>query len=300
MLITWENEAHLAIKEAGDGQVEIVTPSMSILAEPAVAWVDANVRRNDSQELAEQYLRFLYTPEAQEIAARNFYRPSDQDILLRQGQRFPAIPLITVDEVFGGWTNAHRTHFADGAIFDQIATARARMSMAPRTRRRASGALSNRARCPGSGLALGITLIYLSFFLLLPLAALALRPWENGVEHVINVVTNERTIAALRLAFGAALIAAAINVVFGTIAAWVLVRYEFPGKRLLDAFIDLPFALPTAVAGISLAAIYAPNGPIGALFAPFDIRIAYTPLGRDGRAHFRRLSFHRALDSASA
>ncbi|HYD89465.1 MAG TPA: sulfate ABC transporter permease subunit CysT [Vitreimonas sp.] len=132
---------------------------------------------------------------------------------------------------------------------------------------------------PGLGPALGFTLLYLGFFVLLPLTALALRPWELGVDHVRDVLTNPRTLAALRLSFGAAFAAACINAVFGTIVAWVLVRYDFPGRRLLDAFIDLPFALPTAVAGISLAAIYAPNGLIGTLFEPHDIRIAYTPLG---------------------
>lgn len=132
---------------------------------------------------------------------------------------------------------------------------------------------------PGFGPALGFTLAYLSFFVLLPLTALALRPWESGWEHVWNVLSNERTLAALRLSFGAAFLAALINAVFGTIVAWVLVRYDFPGRRLVDAFVDLPFALPTAVAGISLAAIYAPNGAIGSLFDPAGIRIAYTPLG---------------------
>jgi sulfate/thiosulfate transport system permease protein len=132
---------------------------------------------------------------------------------------------------------------------------------------------------PGFWPALGFTLVYLSFFLLLPLAALALRPWESGLDHVWSVLSNPRTVAALKLSFGAAFVAACINAVFGTIVAWVLVRYDFPGRRLADAFVDLPFALPTAVAGIALAAIYAPNGLIGAQFAPYDIQIAYTPLG---------------------
>jgi sulfate transport system permease protein len=132
---------------------------------------------------------------------------------------------------------------------------------------------------PGFWPALGFTLIYLSFFLLLPLAALALRPWEAGPDHVWSVLSNPRTVAALKLSFGAAFLAASINAVFGTIVAWVLVRYEFPGRRLADAFVDLPFALPTAVAGISLAAIYAPNGVIGSLFRPLDVQIAFTPLG---------------------
>ena len=132
---------------------------------------------------------------------------------------------------------------------------------------------------PGFWPTLGFTLIYLSFFLLLPLAALALRPWELGFDHVWNVISAPRTLAALRLSFTAAFVAACINAVFGTIVAWVLVRYRFPGRQLFDAFVDMPFALPTAVAGIALAAIYAPNGAVGELFAPLGIRIAYTPLG---------------------
>lgn len=132
---------------------------------------------------------------------------------------------------------------------------------------------------PGFGPALGFTLLYLSFLVLLPLTALTLRPWEAGFDHFWRVITDERTLNALKLSFVASFVAACINAVFGTIVAWVLVRYEFPGRRLLDAFVDLPFALPTAVAGISLAAIYAPNGMIGALFDPYGIQIAYTPLG---------------------
>jgi sulfate transport system permease protein len=127
--------------------------------------------------------------------------------------------------------------------------------------------------------AFGFTLFYLSFFLLLPLAALALRPWEAGFDHFWRAIADARTLDALKLSFGAAFIAAAINLVFGTIVAWVLVRYDFPGKGLFDAFVDLPFALPTAVAGISLAAIYAPNGALGSLAGILGLRIAYTPLG---------------------
>jgi sulfate transport system permease protein len=127
--------------------------------------------------------------------------------------------------------------------------------------------------------AYGFSLVYLGLIVLIPLAALALRPWELGVEGVWKVVTSERVLAALRLSFGAAALAASVNAVFGLLVAWVLVRYEFPGKRLLDSLVDLPFALPTAVAGIALAAIYAPNGPVGSLLAPADLQIAYTPAG---------------------
>ena len=132
---------------------------------------------------------------------------------------------------------------------------------------------------PGFGPALGFTLFYLSLIVLVPLAALIARPWEHGLDGFWRTVTDPRVLASLRLSFGAALAASAVNAVMGLIVAWVLVRYEFPGRRLLDAAVDLPFALPTAVAGIALATIYAPHGWIGALFAPLGIKIAYTPLG---------------------
>jgi sulfate transport system permease protein len=132
---------------------------------------------------------------------------------------------------------------------------------------------------PGFGLALGITLTALSLIVLIPLAALFLKAASAGPADIFAIVTSPRTLAALRLSFLGALFAASVNAVFGLILAWVLVRYDFPGRRLIDAAVDLPFALPTAVAGIALAAIYAPNGWIGGLFAPFDIKIAYTPLG---------------------
>ncbi|MES1199968.1 MAG: sulfate ABC transporter substrate-binding protein [Pseudomonadota bacterium] len=119
VLITWENEALLAIQEAGVGKFEIVTPSSSILAEPPVAWVDRNIDRRGTRESAEAYLHFLYTAQAQEIGARHFFRPSDPSVLIRHTE-FPSIPLVSVDEAFGGWDQAQRTHFADGAVFDQI------------------------------------------------------------------------------------------------------------------------------------------------------------------------------------
>ena len=132
---------------------------------------------------------------------------------------------------------------------------------------------------PGFGPAMGFTVAYLSLIVLIPLAALIARPWEHGWSGFVHTVTEPRVLAALRLSFGAAFAAAAVNAVMGLVVAWALVRYDFPGKRLADAAVDLPFALPTAVAGIALAAIYAPNGWVGALFAPLGIKIAYTPLG---------------------
>lgn len=132
---------------------------------------------------------------------------------------------------------------------------------------------------PGFSLSLGFAVVYLSLFVLIPLTALAIRPWENGLDSVIAAVTSSRAQAALRLSFAAAAAAAAVNAVMGGLLAWVLTRYDFPGKGLADALIDLPFALPTAVAGIALTALYAQNGPIGGLLAPLGVKIAYTPVG---------------------
>lgn len=127
--------------------------------------------------------------------------------------------------------------------------------------------------------AMGFTLAYLCLLVLIPLAALAVRPWESGLDGMWRTVTDPRVVASLRLSFGAALAAAIVNVPAGLLIAWVLVRERFPGRRLMDAAVDLPFALPTAVAGIALSALYAPNGWIGSLLAPFGIQVAYTPVG---------------------
>jgi len=132
---------------------------------------------------------------------------------------------------------------------------------------------------PGFGLTLGFTLAYFSLIVLIPLIALAVRSAGLGPEGFWKAATDPRVLGSLRVSFVTALMAAGINVVFGTLIAWVLVRYRFPGRRIFDAIIDLPFALPTAVAGIALTAIYAPNGVIGGLFAPLGWRIAYTPAG---------------------
>jgi len=132
---------------------------------------------------------------------------------------------------------------------------------------------------PGYGLTLGYVLAYLSLIVLIPLAGLLLRPVELGWQGFWQVVTSPRVMAALGLSFGASLVAALVNAVFGSIVAWVLVRYRFPGRRLVDAMVDLPFALPTAVAGIALTALYAPNGWIGSLLVPLGVKVAFTRLG---------------------
>ena len=120
VLISWENEAFLAIKEYGLSKFEIVIPSLSILAEPPVAIVDKVVDKKGTRDLAEAYLQYLYSEEGQEIAAKNFYRPTNRKIAAKYASQFPAITLFRIDEAFGGWKNAHKIHFADGGTFDQI------------------------------------------------------------------------------------------------------------------------------------------------------------------------------------
>ena len=132
---------------------------------------------------------------------------------------------------------------------------------------------------PGFGLSLGFTIFYLALIVLIPLSAVFLKTFTMTWEAFWSAVTSDRVMASYRLTFGASLIAAAINVVFGGIVAWVLVRYRFPGKRFIDALVDLPFALPTAVAGITLTALYSTNGWIGRYLETFGIKVAFTPLG---------------------
>lgn len=140
-------------------------------------------------------------------------------------------------------------------------------------------AFRQKTALPGFHLALGYTLVYLSLIVLLPLAALVLRTSSLGLAGIVDLALQPRILASLRTSFGIAFAAAAFNAVFGLIVAWVLVRYDFPGRRFLDAAVDLPFALPTAVAGIALAALYAPTGWVGGLLEPLGLKVAYTPLG---------------------
>jgi sulfate transport system permease protein len=136
-----------------------------------------------------------------------------------------------------------------------------------------------RSVIPGFGITLGFTTFFLCAIVLLPLTALVMKGASMDFARFIEVITHPRALASYRLSFGAALIAASINVVFGFIVAWVLVRYRFPGRRFVDAIIDMPFALPTAVSGIALTAVFAGNGWIGQYLEPLGIKVAYTPLG---------------------
>ncbi|WP_313661331.1 sulfate ABC transporter permease subunit CysT [Acinetobacter variabilis] len=140
--------------------------------------------------------------------------------------------------------------------------------------------MSQRSRVlPGFGLSLGFTLAYLSLIVLIPLSAVFIKSLGIGWEGLWEILSSERILKSLQLSFSSAIIAALINVVFGLLLAWCLVRYSFPGKRIVDALVDLPFALPTAVAGIALTSLYAPTGWIGQYLDPIGIKVAYTPIG---------------------
>jgi sulfate transport system permease protein len=161
---------------------------------------------------------------------------------------------------------------------DQTMTAEtaARRPPAPKGRR---SLFRRRSAIPGFGLTMGVTLTVLSLIVLIPLSAVVLKAADQSPAEFWAVATSQRSLAAYRLSFGAALVAAAINGVFGVLTAWALVRYDFPGKTLVNTLVDLPFALPTAVAGIALATLYAPTGWIGQFLTPLGIKAAYNPIG---------------------
>ena len=256
---------------------------MSILAEPPVAVVDKVVDKHGTTRGRRGLPRVPLLADGQELAAKHYYRPRDPsaptaddlDALPRRSSCSPSTRCSAAGQ------KAQRTHFADGGIFDQIYKATGAAS-GPRGWRVAVLRLDARRErvLPGFGLTLGITLVYLGLIVLIPLAGagpeaatLGWRP-SSGPRS-----PRPRALAAYRLSFGAAFVAAVVNAVFGLLVAWVLVRYDFPGKRLVDALVDLPFALPTAVAGIALTALYAGNGWIGQLLEPLGIKVAFTPLG---------------------
>jgi sulfate transport system permease protein len=145
----------------------------------------------------------------------------------------------------------------------------------------AAAALGLRQRnvIPGFGITLGLTVLWLSLIVLIPLAGLFVKTTELSFTQFIAVITSRRVLHAFELSFGLSLLAAIVNLVFGTIVVWALTRYRFPGRRLLDAIVDIPFALPTAVAGVALTTLYAPSGWIGSLLAPLGIKVAFTPIG---------------------
>lgn len=139
--------------------------------------------------------------------------------------------------------------------------------------------LKQQSVIPGFGITMGIALLYLTLLVMIPISMVFINSSSLGISNFIDIVASERVLASLKISFGTSFFAAAVNTVFGLLIAWVLERYTFPGKKLMDGLIDLPFALPTAVAGISLTTLYAQNGWIGRFFEPLGIKISYTPLG---------------------
>jgi sulfate/thiosulfate transport system permease protein len=142
-----------------------------------------------------------------------------------------------------------------------------------------SGGAGRRSTLPGFGLTMGLTLTWLSIIILIPLAGLFLKTFELSLDQFWGIITSRRTLNALRISFGLAFLAAAVNLVMGMTIVWALVRYRFPGRRIFDAIVDIPFALPTAVAGVALTSLFAPKGWLGAPLAEIGIKVAFTPLG---------------------
>ena len=216
VLIAWENEALLAVRELGKDKLELVAPQRSILAEPPVAVVDKVAAKHGTTELAKAYLTYLYSDPGQEIVAKNFYRPRNAAVAGRYASQFPKIELFTIDKVFGGWDRAQKVHFADGA-------SSIRSSERAGDRRRP-------ARPPGFTPAISLTVGYVSLLILIPLATLVLKTASLSPAAFWAAVTSPRALAAYRLSIVTAFAGGAINAVFGTIVAWVLVRYQFPGS----------------------------------------------------------------------
>ncbi len=142
-----------------------------------------------------------------------------------------------------------------------------------------SASVGRRSTLPGFGLTMGLTLTWLSVIILIPLAGLFLKTFELSPDQFWGILTSRRTLNALKISFGLAFAAACVNLVMGTIIVWALVRYRFPGRRLFDAIVDIPFALPTAVAGVALTALFAQKGLLGAPLAELGIKVAFTPIG---------------------
>src|SRR6202051_1459799 len=142
-----------------------------------------------------------------------------------------------------------------------------------------SGGAGRRSTLPGFGLTMGLTITWLSVIVLIPLAGLFLKTFELSFDQFWDILTSRRTLNALKISFGLAFAAALVNLVLGPIIVWALVRYRFPGRRLFDAIVDVPFALPTAVAGVALTSLFAQNGWLGAPLAALGVKVAFTPIG---------------------
>ena len=229
VLLAWENEAHLALKESGPASIEIVYPSVSILAEPPVALVDKNVDRHGTRKVAEAYPEFLYTPGGAGDRGEEFLSPARSGrSLAAHAAEFPNIPLVTIDGDFGGWAKAQATHFADGGVFDQIYKPRQMSRRAAASRRsrdwREAASASARLR-PVAGLHAVLSVRDRAD----PAGGAGAAAVVAGLGRFLGGDLPRRACwPRCALSFGMAAVAAAINAVFGLIIAWVLVRYAFP------------------------------------------------------------------------
>ena len=280
-LLSWENEAWLVVNGFGRGRFDIVYPPRSIRAEPPVAVVEKYAKENGTQAAAEAYLRFLYTAPAQEIAARHFSA--------RNWKRSRA----ATRAIF------RRCNCSPSGRFSAVGRRRKKFILTREAFLTKSPAAAVKAAppsnpLPGFSLTLGFTIFYLTIMVLAPIAALALKALRLPPAQLWEMATNERALEAYKLSLGASLVAALINAFFGSLLAWVLVRYPFPGRRLLDGLIDFPFALPTAVAGLTLANLFSDHGWLGQFLAPAGHSRRLYPPGRRHRADFRRPAFFRA------
>ena len=264
VLIAWENEAFLSIKELGPEKVEIVVPSQSILAEPPVSIVDKVVDKKGTRTVAEAYLEYLYTPEGQEIAAKNYYRPRLDSVAKKYASTFP--------EDKAGHDRRSFRRLAKGAenAFCRWRSVRPDLSAQPITM---AFTFKKRSNLPGFGLALGYTVLYLSLIVLIPLAATFLK--ASSLE--LGAVLAHRCVSACRGFVSPDLRSVADrrsgqSGIRSSGGVGTRALQSFPGKRLFDSLVDLPFALPTAVAGIALTTLYAPNGWLGRPLAHLESR----------------------------
>ena len=219
VLLSWENEALLAVRKLGADKFAVVVPPVSILAEPPVAVVDKNVDFDGTRAIAEAYLRYLYSPTGQAIIARNGYRPLyPQAVAPEVLKKFAPVRLFRFESVFPDWETVQKTHFRDGGIFGPDLSG-ARLSTMRRSRR----------LLPGFPLTLGITLFSLTLVVLIPLSTIFVKAAQLPGPQFIAILRSPEVAAAFRLTFGASLIAATVNAAFGLLIAWVLTRYQFPG-----------------------------------------------------------------------
>ncbi len=259
-------------EKLGADKFELVVPSLTILAEPPVAIVDKVVDKRGTRKVAQAYLEFLYSPEGQEIAARHYYRPRLEAARLKHAATFRHVETFTIDRGL--------RRVVEGAEDALCRRRRLRSDLSAwDLGSHVTYTLARRRTLPGFGPTLGLTVFYLSLLVLIPLSGLLVKAASLSWGEWWQVVTAPRALAAYRLTIGASAAAAAINMVFGVLLAWLLVRHPLPGRRIVDALVDLPFALPTAVAGIALTTVYSVNGWLGQYLEA---------AGRPGRLHAAR------------